>query len=72
MVYGISIQTIKQWKYCCYIWSIDSEKLCFILILKEKNNNVLIFNIVRFPNFEISASLLLAPHLTFPKFNGAC
>ena len=27
----------------------------------EKNNKVLTFNIVYFPNFEISASLYLAP-----------
>ena len=29
----------------------------FILILKEKNDKILIFNIAHFPNFEISASL---------------
>ena len=40
--YGTSMQTIKQWKYCwyldffIYIWFIDSENLCFILILKWK------------------------------------
>ena len=40
-----------------YIWFTDSEKLCFILILKEKNGKVLTFNLAHFPNFEISASL---------------
>ena len=43
-----------------YIWFIDSENLCFILILKENMTRFLTFNIVHFPNFEISASLLLA------------
>ena len=47
---------------------IDSENLCFILILK-KNDKVLAFNFVHFPNFEISASLQLALHLTVSKFN---
>ena len=36
---------------------------------ERKNDKVLIFNIVHFPNFEISASLLLAPPLTVSKFN---
>ena len=40
-----------------YILFIDSENLCFILILKEENDKVLTFNIVHFPNFELSASL---------------
>ena len=39
-----------------YIWFIDSENLCFILILKEKNDKVLTLNVVHFPNFGISAS----------------
>ena len=40
-----------------YIWFFESENLFFILILKEKNDKILIFNIAHFPNFEISASL---------------
>ena len=36
---------------------------------ERKNDKVLIFNIVHFPNFEISASLEFAPHLTVSKFN---
>ena len=35
----ISMQTIKQlliFRFFHYIWFIDSEHLCFILILKEK------------------------------------
>ena len=43
------------------MWFIDSGNLCFIFILKEKINKGLSFNIVYFPNFEISASLQLAP-----------
>ena len=39
-----------------YIWFIDSENLCFILILREKNDKVLTFNVVHFPNFGISPS----------------
>ena len=36
----------------------------------ERNyDKVLTFNVVHFPNFEISASLLLAPHITVSKFN---
>ena len=34
-----------------------------------KNDKVLTCNIFHFPDFEISASLLLAPHLRFSKFN---
>ena len=40
-----------------YIWFFESENLFFILILKEKNDKILIFNIAHFPNLEISASL---------------
>ena len=40
-----------------YIWFIDSKNLYFILILEEKMIKFLTFNIVHFPNFEISASL---------------
>ena len=43
--------------YIWYIWYIDSENLYFILILKKKNVKVLIFNVIHFSNFEISASL---------------
>ena len=34
-----------------------------------ERKKVLTFNIFDFPNFEISASLLLAPQLTVSKFN---
>ena len=49
------------WKYCGYlgfqcISFIDSEKLCFLLVLKKKNK-ILTSNILYFANFEISASL---------------
>ena len=40
-----------------YIWFIDNENSCFILILKRKTDKVLTFNIVHFPNIEMSASL---------------
>ena len=46
-----------KFRFFHYIWFFDSENLCFILILKRKNEKVLIFNIVHFPNFKISASL---------------
>ena len=36
---------------------------------KRKYDKVLTFNIVHFPNFEISAFLLLASHLAVSKFN---
>ena len=36
---------------------------------ERKYYKVFTLNIVHFPNFEISASLLLAPHLTVSKFN---
>ena len=49
-------------RFFYYDWFIASENLCFILILKEKNNKVLIFNIVNFPNFEISALISAAPY----------
>ena len=39
----------------------DSENLYSILIFKIKNDNVLIFNIVHLPNFEIGASLYCHP-----------
>ena len=36
---------------------------------ERKYDKVLTFNIVHFPNFEISTSLLLVSHLTVPEFN---
>ena len=48
-----------------YIWFIDSKNLCLILkknSFSNKNDKVLTFDIVHFPNFEISAFLYLAPH----------
>ena len=57
--YGTSKQAIKQriFRYFDYIWFIDSVNLCFIFILKEKNEKVWTFNIAHFSNFEISTSL---------------
>ena len=45
-----------------YIWFADSEKLCFILFLKEKITfkKKMAFKIAHFPNFEISVSLISA------------
>ena len=55
------MQTIKQWKYC---WYLDFLTIFGLLIVKiyvdsyfEKTDKVLTFNIVHFPNFEISVSL---------------
>ena len=36
---------------------------------ERRNNKLLRFNIVHVPNFEISTSLLLAPHLAVSEFN---
>ena len=44
-------------------------KFMFHSYFERIYDKVLTFNIVHFPNFEISASLLLAPHLTVSKFN---
>ena len=52
------MKILVMFRFSHYIWFIDSENLCFILILKICK--VLTFNIVHFPNFEISASLILA------------
>ena len=41
----------------------------FHYYFERKYVKVLTFNIAHFPNFEISASLLLALHLTVSKFN---
>ena len=41
-----------------YIWFTDSENLFYS---ERKNDKVLAFNIVHFPNFKISDSLKLAP-----------
>ena len=52
-------KTMKMWlifRFFYYIWFIDSKNLCFILVLKEKNDKVLTFFIVHFPNFEIGAA----------------
>ena len=41
-----------------YIWFIDIENLArFHSYFERKNDKILTFNIVNFPNFEISASL---------------
>ena len=59
-----TMKVLFIFRFFHYIWFIDSENLCFILISKETT-----FNIVHFPNFEISASLQLAPRL--PLLNAA-
>ena len=47
-----------MFRFFYYIWFIDCENLCFIKNLFErKNDKVLTFDIVLFPNFKISASL---------------
>ena len=51
-----------------YIWFIDSENL-FYSLFQRKNDKVLTHHIAHCPNFEISASLKLAPHFTISKFN---
>ena len=57
------MKTLLIFRFFHYIWPIDNENLCFILILRENN-------------FEISASLLFTPpsnkHRTyqFQNFRG--
>ena len=45
-----------MFRYFHYIWFIDGENL-FHSYFEKKNDKVLTFNIVYFPNCEISASL---------------
>ena len=42
-------------------------KFMFQSYFEKKNDKVSTFNVVHFPNFEISTSLELAPHLTLKK-----
>ena len=53
----VCVKILLTFRLFHYIWFIDSENLCFLLILKEKNDKVLTFNIVHVTNFEISDSL---------------
>ena len=62
------MKILLRFKFFHYIRFIDSENL-FHLYFDRKYDKVLTFNIVHFPNFEISASLLLAPHPTVSKFD---
>ena len=41
----------------------------FYSYFERKNYKALAFNIVHFANFEISASLYLAPHIAVSEFN---
>ena len=65
------MQIIKQWKYLdiFMIWGLLIVKIYVSFLFWKKNDKVLAFNFVHFPNFEISASLQLAPHLAVSKFN---
>ena len=50
---------MKIWlifRFFHYIWFVDSKN-SFHFYFERKNGKVLTFNIVHFPNFEISASL---------------
>ena len=52
-------QTMKKllrFRFFHYVWFIDSENM-FRSHFKRKNDEVLAFDIVHFPNFDISASL---------------
>ena len=49
------MKILLMFRFFQYILFIDSENLCFILILEEKWQ-VLTLNIVHFPNFEMSAT----------------
>ena len=55
------MQTTKQGKYCYYldfffIFGLLIVKFVFHSYFERKNDRLLTFNIVHFPNFEISAS----------------
>ena len=52
-----TMKMLLKLRFFYYISFFDSENLYFILIFKGKNDKVLIFDIVHFPNFEISTSL---------------
>ena len=43
------------YRFFHYIWFTDSENFMFHPYFERKNDNFLTFNIVRFPDFEISA-----------------
>ena len=51
---------ILLFRFFHYIWFIDSENL-FHSYFERKNDKVLTFHVIPFPNFERSASFLLAP-----------
>ena len=50
-----TMKILLTFRFFYYIWFIDSENL-FHFYFKRKNDKVLTFNIVHFPNFQISAS----------------
>ena len=52
-----TMKMLLKLRFFYYISFFDGENLYFILIFKGKNDKVLIFDIVYFPNFEISTSL---------------
>ena len=55
----VCTQTMKIlliFRFFHYVWFSDSEKL-FHSYFERKNDKILIFNIVHFPNVETSASL---------------
>ena len=59
------MQTIKQWKHSRFLdflllFGLLIVKIYFSFLFEIKFDKVLKFNIVHFPNFEMSASLLLA------------
>ena len=56
------MQIIKQWKYWCdldfcIVFGLLMVKIYVSFLFLKKNDKVLTFNIVHFPNFETSASL---------------
>ena len=55
------MKVLLIFRFFHYIVFIDSENLCFILILNKKNDKNLTLSIVHFPNLEIRAYLQLAP-----------
>ena len=56
------MKVLLIFRFCHYIWFIDSKiLLMYHSYFERKDDKVLTFDIVHFPNFEINASLLLPP-----------
>ena len=57
MIFSLLLLYLVYWKFIFHSY------------FERQNDKFLTFHIVYFPNFEISASLYVEPHLTVSKFN---